>query len=354
MTESKSVAIAQPPSRKGYGDPSQPFLYEKEALEHLDVQFVEVDGQNPDSLLAGSRQADAIITSWGVPIDAALISQLEKCAVIALGSIGVDMVDVDAATAAGIVVTNVPDVFVEEVADHTFMLLLAATRQVKRVDKLVSQGQWKAGRPVLYQSKRIFGQTLGLYSFGNVARAVARRAQQFGLRVIAYDPFVSELSLTRENVEPVSLEDLFARSDFLSLHPPGGPDNRHVINDTTIHKLKDGVIVINTSRGPAIEESALLAALESGKVSAAGLDVLEQEPPDSSNPLLHKDNVIITPHSAPATDRMIPVTRRRAAQEVALVLSGKWPMSCVNPSVLPRVALERWQSHTMDRGRSRS
>ena len=347
----KKVVTAQPPSRKAE---VASYAYELESLKPIGAEIIEIDGSSSHAFLeGGARDADAIMTSWGVRIDKDIITQLEKCVVISLGSVGVDMVDIEAATEAGIVVTNVPDVFIEEVADHTMMLLLSAARRTKLMNKLVTQGDWKKGRSILYKTQRLLGQTLGLFSFGHVARAVARRAKAFGFNVIAHDPYVSELTMTSMGIEPVTFDNLLEKSDYLSLHPPARPETEHVFGKTQFEKMKSTAVLINTSRGSVVDETALVKALDKEQIAGAALDVLEHEPPDKDNPLLYMDNVVITPHSAPATDRMIPVTRRRVGQEVAMVLMGRWPMSCVNPSVLPRVKLERWQPYPMDRGPGR-
>ncbi len=317
------------------------------------AEIVEVDGSSPETFLAGVRDADAVITSWGIRIDRDIIAGLDRCVVIGVGSVGVDMVDVDAATEAGIVVTNVPDVFIEEVADHTLMLLLACARRVTLMDRMVREGRWYEGRPLLNQVPRLWGQTLGLISFGNVARAVARRAKAFGMHILAFDPFVSELKITGEGVEPVSFTELLERSDYLSVHPGLNEGTQHMLDDDAFRRMKRTAAVINCGRGGVIDEKALASALDSGEIAMAGLDVLETEPPDPKNPLLTMDHVILTPHAASATTRMRPETRRRVGREVALVLSGKWPMSCVNPGVLPRVDLERWQPYPMERGPNR-
>ncbi len=325
---------------------------ELEALRDI-AEIVEVDGSNVGSFIAGARDADALITSWGIKIDKQIIAGLDKCVIIGVGSVGVDMVDVDAATEAGIVVTNVPDVFIEEVADHAMMLLLACARRVKLMDKLVKDGDWYKGRPILNDVPRLWGQTLGLISFGNVARAVARRATAFGLHIIAYDPYVTELKMTGEGVEPVSYTELLERSDYLSVHPGLNQESRGMLSSDQFKLMKNTASVINCGRGPVIDEGALISALQNGQIAAAGLDVLEKEPPEPDNPLMEMDNVILTPHAASATTRMRPETRRRVGREVSLALSGKWPMSCVNPAVLPRVELERWQPYPMDRGPNR-
>ncbi|HTK97398.1 MAG TPA: C-terminal binding protein [Pseudomonadales bacterium] len=347
----KKVAIQLPAIAKA-GNIAERYALELEALDRV-AELVEVPGATVAEFLAGAADADALITSWGIQIDSQIISGLERCVVIGVGSVGVDMVDVDAATAAGIVVTNVPDVFIEEVADHAMMLLLAAGRRTKQMDQMVRSGDWFKGRPLLSVVPRLMGQTLGLIAFGNVARCVARRAKAFGLHVIAHDPYVSELSISAEGVEPVSLGELLERSDYVSMHAPLNDETRHMLSTSAFSAMKSTAVVVNTGRGPTIDEAALIKALRSGEIAAAGLDVLEQEPPSADNPLLQMPNVIVTPHVASATSRMRPETRRRVGREVALVLKGKWPMSCVNPTVLPRTKLERWQPYPMDRGPNR-
>jgi D-3-phosphoglycerate dehydrogenase len=268
--------------------------------------------------------------------------------------VGVDTVDVDAATAAGIVVTNTPDIFIEEVADHTLALILACARRVVEQHHMVVEGRWFEGRPQLSELPRLWGRTLGLVSFGNVARATARRASAFGLHLAAYDPFVSELRMSEERVEPVtSLAELLERSDIVSVHAPLNRDTHHLIGAAEIARMGDDAILVCTGRGGVVDEVALADALRAGRLWAAGLDVLEVEPPAPDNPLLGVPNVILSAHVASATRRMRPETRRRVGREVALVLSGRWPRSCVNPGVLPRTPLERWQPYPMDRGPNR-
>jgi D-3-phosphoglycerate dehydrogenase / 2-oxoglutarate reductase len=347
----RKVAVLLPAIARS-GSMNERYALELEALAPL-AELIEVDPRRPADIVAAARDADAIITSWGVAIDQPIIAALERCVVIGVGSVGVDMVDIAAATAAGIVVTNVPDVFIEEVADHAMMLLLAAVRHVKATDAMVHNGAWRDGRPLLNRVPRLMGRTLGLYGFGSVARCVARRAAGFGLRLIAHDPYVSELDISAAGAEPVSFQELLANADYLSLHTPLNAETRHSIDCHAFAQMRPGVVIVNTARGGVIHESDLAEALQSGQVSAAGLDVLEQEPPAPDNPLLAMANVIVTPHVASASTRMRPETRRRAAREVALVLRGRWPMSCVNPTVLPRTELERWQPYSMHRGPNR-
>ena len=317
------------------------------------AELVEIRADTPAEFAAGVGDVDAIITSWGLRIDHQVIDAMKKCVVIGVGSVGVDMVDIEAATAAGIVVTNVPDVFIEEVADYAMMLLLNVSRLTPQMAQMAKDGRWYQARPILSRIPRVMGQTLGLFAFGNVARCTARRAKAFGMHVIAFDPYVSELEMSALGVEPVSFSELLERSDYLSVHAPHNEETEHAINAEAFARMKNSAIVINTARGPIIDEKALIEALRSGQIAGAGLDVLEQEPPALDNPLLSMDNVLVTPHVASASTRMRPETRRRAAREVALVLRGRWPMSCVNPTVLPKVTLERWQPYPMSRGPNR-
>ena len=263
------------------------------------------------------------------------------------------MVDIEAATEAGLVVTNVPDVFIEEVADHAMALLLDAARRTQAMFKYARDNEWYKARPVLSRVPRLMGQTLGLFAFGNVGHCVARRAKAFGMHVIAHDPYVSELEISHAGVEPVSKGELLERSDYISIHSPHNEETEHAFSNGEFDAMKDTAVIVNTARGPIIDEPALIEALQSGKIAAAGLDVLEQEPPAPDNPLLNMENVTVTPHVASATTRMRPETRRRVGREVALVLRGKGPMSCVNPTVLPKVTLERWQPYPMNRGPNR-
>jgi D-3-phosphoglycerate dehydrogenase len=326
--------------------------FEREALGPI-ADIVEVEADTRAEFIEGVKDADAIMTSWGMRIDAEIISALQQCVVIGVGSVGVDMVDVEAATAAGIVVTNVPDVFIEEVADHAMMLLLDTARMTSAMALLAAEGRWWEGRRLLSARPRLLGQTLGLYGFGNVARCTARRAKAFGLHVIAHDPYVSELEITGAGVEPVGFGELLERSDFVSIHTPHNAETEQAFDGAALGRMKPTAILINTARGSIIDEQALIKALRDGTIAGAGLDVLQHEPPEPDNPLLTMGNVLVTPHVASATTRMRPETRRRVGREVALVLRGRWPLSCVNPAVLPRANLERWQPYPTNRGPNR-
>jgi D-3-phosphoglycerate dehydrogenase / 2-oxoglutarate reductase len=326
------------------------YPYEMEALQSVDAEIVECD-KTEDGFIAAAKEADAIYVQ-GATVTRRMIEALDKCRLIALGSVGVDYVDVAAATERGIPVTNCPDTFIEEVADHAMMLLLATHRRALEQDRMVREGRWADGRPQLLRIPRLMGQTLGFVAFGRVARAVALRARPFGLRIMAYDPFLDELTISAAGAEPASLVEVLRSSDFISVHLPATRATKGMLNEQHFRQMKSTAILINTGRGSAIVESALIEALQNGWIAAAGLDVFEVEPINADNPLLKMNNVILSPHNASASARFDPARKRRVGQELALVLGGRWPMSCVNPTVLPESGLKRWQPISIEHGPS--
>ena len=354
MAERNYAVMVQAAAGATFDGAEPQFTLEREALDPIGAEIVEVRAQSDAEFIEAARdEADALIAR-GRYLNRDIISSLNKCVVIGLGSVGADPVDVDAATDHDIVVTNVPDVFIEEVADHTMMLLLAAHRRLLLMHQMTKEGRWTEGRPYHDDIPRIWGRTIGLISFGNVAKAVARRCHVFGLRVIAFDPFVGELEVTEANVEPVtSLFELLERSDFVSMHAPHNAETDRMLSDEHFARMKQSALFINNGRGKTVDEAALIRALEANQIAGAGLDVFEQEPVSTNNPLLHMDNVICTPHIASASARMGPETRRRLGRELATVLQGFWPRSAVNPSVLPRTKLRRWQPYPQARGPNR-
>src|SRR5438046_10361598 len=196
-----------------------------EALAPLGAEIVEVEAKTDDDFAKAARDADALYAK-GRHITKPIVDGLERCQVIALGSVGVDSVDVAAATARGVPVTNVPDTFIEEVADHAMTLILATLRRLVVQDRLVREGRWREGRPMLYELPRVLGRTLGFVAFGHVARAVARRARPFGVHMLAYGPYIEELLMSQYGVEPVGLGELLQRSDVVSMHAPARSEER--------------------------------------------------------------------------------------------------------------------------------
>ena len=345
----KFKVVAQKPSGVTFDLAGGSYELEMESLASIDAEIIEVAASTEEEFIEVARDADALIAR-GRPMTKKIVESLQNCKIIALGSVGADSVDVAAATDKGIPVTNVPDTFIEEVGDHTMMQILATFRRLNTMDKLVREGRWAEGRPILSRFPRLMGQTLGFVSFGHVARATAVRAKPFGVHMLAYDPYIEELTITEYGVEPVGLNELLQRSDIISMHAPSTQEAHHLLTEKHFRMMKPEALFINNGRGPTVDEAALIKALQEGWIAGAGLDVLEQEPPDPENPLLHMDNVTLTPHVASASARMGPETRRRLGQEIALVLSGRWPRTCVNPSVLAQTSLRRWQPYSMQRG----
>jgi D-3-phosphoglycerate dehydrogenase len=324
------------------------YEHEMEALGSIGAEIVECPATE-DGFISAARDADAICAK-GMQFTRRMIDSLDRCRLIALGTVGVDYVDIAAATAKGIPVTNCPDTFIEEVADHAMMLLLATHRRAIEQDRMVREGRWKEGRPQLLQVPRLMGQTLGFLAFGRVARLVADRARAFGLRMLAYDPYIDELTISSRGVVPMSLSEVLQQSDFVSMHVPATHDAQGMLTEKHFRQMKRTAIFINTGRGPTVDEAALIRALQEKWIAGAGLDVLETEPPSADNPLLKMDNVILSPHNASASARFDPERKRRVGRELALALTGRWPMSCVNPEVLQASKLRRWQPYSMDRG----
>jgi D-3-phosphoglycerate dehydrogenase / 2-oxoglutarate reductase len=336
------------PKGSSYGAAGATYEFENEALTPLDAEIVEIDASSENAFIAGAHDADAVYAK-GRAFNRRMIEGLERCRIIALSTVGSDYIDIGAATDRGIPVTNIPDTFIEEVADHAMMLLLASFRRLVVQDRMVREGRWREGRPSLDQP-RLIGQTLGFIAFGHVARAVATRARAFGLRLIAYDPYVEELVMTPYGVAPVTLEELLRSADFVSMHAPATEDAKHMLTEKHFRMMKPGALFINTGRGATVDEPALIKALQNGWIAGAGLDVLELEPPDPNNPLLKMANVTLTPHVASASGRFDPARKRRVGQEIALVLKGGWPRACINPTVLEKTELKRWQPYSMERG----
>ena len=322
--------------------------YELEALTPIGLAITEAPAEE-DAFIAAARDADAIY-GRGTRVTKRIIDALPKLKLIAVGSVGVDLIDVAAATARGIPVTNCPDTFIEEVADHTMALMLAAHRRVVEQDRMVREGRWKEGRPALYQYPRLMGMTLGFIAFGHIPRAVASRARAFGVRMLAYDPFIEEILMPPYGVIPATLDEVLSQSDILSMHAPGTPESAKMLGEQHFRRMKPGALFINTGRGSTVDEAALIAALQEGRLAHAALDVLETEPPGHNNPLLSMTNVTLSAHVASASARFDPARKRRVGQELALAARGKWPTSCVNPSVLAGSPLRRWQPINMERG----
>lgn len=295
----------------------------KAALAPLDPEVRMANSPSAEDILAVARDADGIIVCYA-KITAELLRQLEKCKVIARTGIGVDNIDTDVAGELGITVTYVPDYCLDEVSDHAMALMLALVRKLILSNALVQAGRWEM--PAVVPIRRLKGQTLGLIGFGGIPRRVAPKAKAFGFRVITHDPYVSKEALTAAGVEGVGFDDLLAQSDIISMHAPLTPQTRGLLNAEALAKTKKGVLVINTARGPLIDEKALIAALDSGQVGGAGLDVVETEPLPKGSPLLGRDNVILSPHTGFYSVEALEELQTKAASDVVRVLNGEAPV----------------------------
>jgi D-3-phosphoglycerate dehydrogenase len=315
------------------------FPYEHEALRPLGISIVTAQADSDAAYVAQVKDADAIMVG-GRTLSADIINQLEQCKVIANGGVGVDRVDLDAATAKGIVVTNVPDVFIDEVANHAMMLLLCLTKKTVPLDRAVRDGRWGDARRYMTPMPKLTGEVLGLVAFGNIPRKVAARARAFDMHVIAWDPFVTDDVFDKHGVERVTdLPDVFRRADFVSSHLPLNKDTRGLLNYALFSRMKPTAYFINTGRGPTHVEADLIRALTEKKIAGAGLDVMEVEPTQADNALHQMENVVLTPHSASVSDVSDVERRRRVGQEIAAVLQGRMPHSVVNKEVLTKVRL---------------
>jgi D-3-phosphoglycerate dehydrogenase / 2-oxoglutarate reductase len=292
----------------------------KEALVRLDPEYRMASSPSVDDILAVAREADAVLVTYA-RLPGELLRQLKKCKAIGRFGLGVDNIDLPTAKELGIAVNYVPDYCLREVSDHAMALLLALARKVTFANKLVQSGRWEV--PPIVPLRRLGGQTLGLVGFGNIPRTLAPKARAFGLMVLTYDPYVNADAATALGVEPVSFDDLLARSDFISVHAPLQPATRELMNAKTFAKMKKGAYLINTARGPLVDEAALIAALDSGQLGGAALDVVATEPLAKDSPLRGRDNVILTPHTAFYSVEALEELQTKCASDVARVLSGE-------------------------------
>lgn len=266
-----------------------------------------------------------------------LLDKAPKLRIIALTSVGFDAVDVPAATARGVVVTNTPGVLTDTTADLAFCLLVTVARRIGEAERFMRAGQWgKPGTNASFLGRDIHHATLGVIGLGRIGAAVAHRARGFHMRVLYHDAFRREDLERQFGYEYVDLDTLLRESDFVTLHVSLSSETRHLIGAAELAKMKPTAFIINASRGAVIDEAALIEALREGRIAGAGLDVFEKEPTDPDNPLLHMENVVVTPHIGSATAATREAMQRLAVDNVLAVLQGKPPLTPVNPEVLPR------------------
>jgi len=302
---------------------------EKETLGGL-ADLVTLQTKKPEEFLPQAADCDALLNTYAGPITAEAMARMPNCKIIARYGIGVDTIDLEAATRAGIIVTNNPTYCIEEVAEHTLALLLVCARKVTFYDRLVRGGRWEVppGKPLF----RLTGSTLGLVGFGNIARQVAVRAAAFGMRVLFVDPFVTEGQFDAPG-KKMELPDVLREADFLSVHPPLTPQTRQMLNDEAFAQMKPTAVLINCSRGPIVDTAALVRALDAKQIAGCALDTTDPEPLPDPHPLRGRDNVILTPHTAWYSEQAMVGLQAGAPNEVRRVLSGAWPVNVVNRAV---------------------
>ncbi|SER14373.1 C-terminal binding protein [Piscibacillus halophilus] len=313
------------------------FAPEKEVLDEMGIELTLEQCQTEEEVIEKCRDADAILNQYA-PISRKVIESLGNLKVVARYGIGFNTVDLDAATENGVVVANVTDYCLDEVSDHAMALLLSSVRKVTLMNNEVKNGNWdyKVAIPVY----RMRGRTLGLMGFGNIPQRLTEKAQAFGIQVMAYDPFVPKEVAESLNVKLVELDELYEESDYISVHLPLNEKTEKIISHDAFKKMKKDAFIINTSRGPVIDEQALILALQNGEIAGAGLDVLEHEPIDEAHPFLNMNQVILNPHSAFYSVEAEAELKRKTAQNVADVLNGYFPSYLVNQDVKKQLDLK--------------
>jgi D-3-phosphoglycerate dehydrogenase len=302
----------------------------REVLSKVNAELLLAEQPTAEAIMQVARDADALLVTYA-KVTADMIVQMKRCRIIARFGIGIDNVDIATATNASIVVTRVPDYCVDEVSDHAMALLLALARKIAFANSGVQAGRWEMRAVVpIY---RLRGSVLGLVGFGRIPQFVAPKAKAFGLKVISYDPFVSEETMKLAGVEKVDFPKLVSVSDHISIHCPLVTETNHLFDGDVFRRMKPTAYLINTARGSIVDEQALAQALDRGQLAGAALDVLSQEPPTRSQ-LSGRDNVILTPHMSFYSAESLVDLQTKAAEEVVRVLTGEVPNNPVNPEVL--------------------
>jgi D-3-phosphoglycerate dehydrogenase / 2-oxoglutarate reductase len=316
-----------------FGSPEHDLEEAELRASGLDYALVRLNARTVEALLPHVADADALMVQWA-PISREVIAALRQCRVISRYGIGVDMIDLEAATEYGIPVSNVPDFCIDEVSTHTLAFVLALNRHLFGHHQHVLGGQW--GGPPGGAPARLQGQVLGVLGLGKIGKAVAAKAACLGLRVLAYDPYLGPELAQALGIEMVGLDELLRRSDYLSIHCPLTKETRHLVGAPQLAQMKPTAYLINMARGPVVDQPSLCQALVQGTIAGAAVDVLEQEPPPADEPLLKLPNVLFTPHTSSWSAESVVQLRRDVARNVVQVLRGDAPRAVVNPDVLRR------------------
>ena len=314
--------------------------YATEVLGKAGAEYIENWCNTEDEVIDLAHDADGVMVVL-TPFPRNLIERLTKCRIIAAMSAGYDNIDIDAATEHGICVCNVPDYCLDEMSDNAMALLLACARKIVPINNGIRKGETAGGGYGAAPMFRLRGQTLGLVGFGRIPRTLVRKAQGFGLKVIAYDPYVHPATVAGYDVELVEeLDELLQRSDLVSVHAALTKENRNMFGLKQFKKMKPTAYFVNTARGGLVDEEALHTALTEGFIAGAGLDVMEPEM-NLESPLLKLNNLIYTGHSGYYSETSRVELRHRPAEYVAALLQGKWPDGCVNPQVKEKF-IQKW------------
>jgi D-3-phosphoglycerate dehydrogenase len=311
-------------------------------LDHLNIQEEEAvfraagvrvrtsPARTEAEYIGTCGEADGVLIQYGA-FSRRVFAALPRLRVLVRYGVGVDGVDLAAATDHGVPVVNVPDYGTDEVATHAVALLLALARRIARLDRQTRAGGWDVFRvgPI----GRLAGRTVGILGVGRIGSAVARKLAGFDVRLLGCDPYRAAFP---PGVQPVALDRLLAESDYLTVHCPLTPETRHLLDARALAAMKPSAVLVNTARGGVVDTAALVEALQAGVLAGAALDVLEQEPLDPTSPLLRMEQVVVTPHAAWYSEEARSDLKRRAAEEAVRVLRGEAPRSCVNPEVLGR------------------
>lgn len=324
------------------------FPQNPQGYNDVGAELIQKPCQTDQEIMDVTSDADAVLVSL-IPISEKVIENMKKCRIISCASTGYNNVDVEAATKHGILVTSVPDYCTEDVSTHTMALILACARKLVQQSNMVKNGEWKTvGRVEFRQNvwpsmKRLKVQTLGLVALGKIAQLVVPKAKSFGLRVIAYDPYVNTDVAKEMGVELVEFDQLLEESDFISLHSPLTDETKHLIGIEELKKMKSTAYLINASRGGLVNEEMLYTALVNKYIAGAGLDVMESEPPDPDSPLFKLENVVVTPHCAFFSEESVDELNSRAEEDVLRVLRGEWPLNLVNHQAKEKFS-EKWKT----------
>ncbi len=314
-------------------DPSPrltPYAYERNAIAEAGGELILANCANEAEVIQQARDAEIILVSWSRYVTPDVMAALPKLRLIARWGVGYDMIDADAAAALGIAVVNTPTYCGEEVAEHAIALLFAYGRRLTWSHERIRAGLYQAPPFVI---RRLSGRTLGIIGCGRIGSKVARRAIALGINVIAYDPNRSDDDLRAIGVEPRSFDQVLAEADYLTLHVPLDASTWHMIDAVALAKIRPETMLINTSRGAVINQTALVDALSSGRLAAAGLDVYEQEPMAPDNPLRSLEHVTLTPHAAAWSEDSIELLRVEMCENVAEWIATGWNHKVVNPEV---------------------